>query len=831
MLKRFSIFLGLIWLGNIVQLHAQNSEELLNTWTLLDYKESAVAEVKMPNSVQSIVSKKEEFKRFSNEYESQMAALEDKMWYFETTIDLSENQLQSKQIWLSIEELDANAKVFLNGNLIGEHHTPFVPFERDLKQYKLETGKNTIRIWCMSWLDLGKTLLDETELMFPADNDQTEHKISPVLRKPTYQFGWDFAPKHITTGIHTVPKLIFVEQARIESCKINMNTLSAVKSQLSAEIQMSHQGPYDVKIENLTENEISGEGKIGHQKGVVDFEVVLPKKWWPKGMGAPNLYTFKITVSQDKKVVDTRTITTGLREAELVQAADDFGTSFYFKVNGYQTFARGVNYVPMDVDLSQVTSADYETFFNKLKTTGINMIRVWGGGTYEREDFYTHCDQLGIMVWQDFMFANTTYPDQDWFYESIRTEATYQTKRLAHHPCMIHWNGNNEIDVAWKNWGWQSTYKMNGKTKKRMMTAYENIFKDILPEAVKNNSTSSYTHSSPLSNWGPNGDLKSGSLHYWGVWHGKENMDAYANNVGRFVSEYGFQSYPSDNVLKLYDPGFDGDYQGLQGRQKSYIGNDEIDRQMTHYFGTVAPNNKAYVSQLLQALAMEKAILAHRMKKPQCAGTLMWQGNDCWPGASWSALDCHHNPKAVFGTMQELMNPIQIIEEVHPDFLVLFAVNDSTKNASAKLEVNFYDFDGKLIGTVKETVNLNKATANVLASIPLGTSLKGKTPQEIYAVAALSNSIGVLNERVILFDDPKNLKLKNPSDELNYFVEDGVEMVKSSTFVYAPQFLDTIKETDKMGNEVTLVSGLHMLPGKAYPVKKSAEFKFYLPTP
>ncbi len=827
MLKLQSTFFSLLLLSLVGQLHAQNEELVLQKWDLLDYKEVAVASAEMPASVQSILTKEvPELNRFSNDYESQLEALENRFWYFETSFDLSEAQLTSAEIWLEIEELDAVGELFLNGESIGTHMTPFVPFIRNLKQDKLIQGKNTLRIWCKSWTETGQTLLDEQGYGFPADNDQTEHKISPFFRKPALQFGWDFAPKHITTGIYSVPKLVLVQKAKIQSCLIKMNTLSAVKSQLSAQIQMSQPGDFKVNIQNVTENEKSGEGNFNGETGKVDFEVVIPKKWWPNGMGEPDLYTFEIKVFLGSDLVDSKTVTTGLREAELIREADAFGTSFYFKINGYQAYARGMNYVPMDVDLSQVSSADYDAFFKQLKTTGVNMLRVWGGGSYEREEFYTYCDKQGIMVWQDFMFANTTYPDNEKFYEAVSQEANYQTKRLAHHPCIVHWNGNNEIDVAWKNWGWQSSYKMSGKTKKRMMASYEKLFNEILPAMVEANTSASYTETSPLSNWGPNGDLKSGSLHYWGVWHGKEDIKAYKDNVGRFVSEYGFQSYPSDNVLSLYDPKFNGDYESLKGRQKSYIGDQEISKQMLAYFGEVAPKNKAYVSQLLQALAMEKAILAHRMKKPECAGTLMWQANDCWPGASWSALDHQHNSKAVFGVIQSLMNPVQIIEEVHEDFLVLFAVNDSIKNMSAKLSVVFYDFDGNKIIGIRETANLQKSAANVLASIPLKDKLKDKSRQEVYVVATLSDANGVINERTILLDDPKNLKLK-PAD-LEYYSDNGVEMVKSKTFVYAPQFLGSIKESDKNGDKVTLIKGLHMLPGQGYPVSKNTEFKYYL---
>jgi beta-mannosidase len=281
--------------------------------------------------------------------------------------------------------------------------------------------------------------------------------------------------------------------------------------------------------------------------------IVAPELWWPNGMGEPHLYKYKAVLSDENLQLDSAFVSTGLRSIELVQHPDSVGKSFYFEVNGVPVFVKGANYIPSDNFLPRVSDEKYNQIVEDAKNANMNMLRVWGGGTYEKEIFYRLCDENGIMVWQDFMFAGDMYPGDSLFIENVKQEAVENVTRLRNHSSIVLWCGNNEIDEAWHNWGWQKQYNYSKEDSSKLWKAYLKIFENILPEVVRHKSPGTfYWPSSPSVGWGNQEAYRQGDVHYWEVWWGRAPFVNYEKKIGRFMSEYGFQGLPEMKTIDSF---------------------------------------------------------------------------------------------------------------------------------------------------------------------------------------------------------------------------------------------------------------------------------------
>jgi beta-mannosidase len=369
---------------------------------------------------------------------------------------------------------------------------------------------------------------------------------------------------------------------------------------------------------------------------------------------------------------------------ELVQDADAVGKSFYFKIDGKATYMKGANYIPSDAFLSRVTHKEYEKVILMAKEANMNMLRVWGGGIYEDDYFYDLCDKYGIYVWQDFMFAGTMVPGDKAFFDNVKEEVKYQVKRLRHHPSIVVWCGNNEIDEAFKNWGWQKTFKMNPKDSIRLWHDYKRLFQDSIPKWVKEvDPDRPYVSSSPLLGWGKPASITQGDSHYWGTWWGLEDVEVTLQKTGRFVSEYGMQAMPNYATTERITIEEDRHLYSevLKAHQKAGKGFHKLNSYLQRYFKdttyvkTWSVQDYTYLTQCLQYYSFKNIIGIHRSKAPYNMGTLLWQLNDCWPVASWSITDYYNRqPKAAWYAVKEAYR-----DDVKP-------VVDLTRPINLKLE-------------------------------------------------------------------------------------------------------------------------------------------------
>ena len=350
----------------------------------------------------------------------------------------------------------------------------------------------------------------------------------------------------------------------------------------------------------------------------------------------------------------------------LRQEQDSIGQSFTFYRNGKPIFVKGANWIPVHSFpvLDSANRARYRHLLISAKEAHFNMIRVWGGGIYEPDYFYHLCDSLGIMVWQDFNFSCALYPSDSAFLNNVKAEAEEQVRRIAQHPCVVLWCGNNEVKNGWEDWGWQQQYQWTPEQIATLQHGIDTLFgiNGILANAVKQYDPlhRAYITSSPLFGWGHPECVTHGDSHYWGVWWGEQPFEMYKEKTGRFMSEYGFQSYPDYSTVCRYCPDDQRyiDSPVMKSHQKHGRGLEIIDKAMRQYYGvdsrSLSLEDFCYVSQLLQAWGTGYGIFQHLQQQPHCMGTLFWQLNDCWPVASWSSIDCYGNWKALHYRARDL---------------------------------------------------------------------------------------------------------------------------------------------------------------------------------
>ena len=639
--------------------------------------------------------------------EDSLVWVENKDWVYQTEFNLSTEQLEKKYHTLIFHGMDTYAEVFLNGNRILVADNMFRKWEVQVSDWL--KPQNKLKIYFHSPIKKGQAYLDKLPYQLPTDNDAGEIKVAPVVRKAAFHFGWDWGPRIVTCGIWRPVELLSYDGARIKDMLVhddihygvfeaNEHTHDSLVGRSYARVTA------DVHLEgNPFYSFINTYDDIFHWSSGSDsitqihFTIVDPEYWWPNGLGQQKLYTLRCQLGETGHSAISKKI--GLRKAELIHQPDSLGTSFYFKINGRPIFAKGANYIPQRHFTNSLTRKDYRDLLTTAAESNMNMIRVWGGGIYEEDYFYELCDSLGLMVWQDFMFANTIYPADEAFTDNILAEVRDNIQRLSHHPSIVHWCGNNEIDVAWHNWGWQKKYELKEKHQKILYDNYTKLFNTEIPEILYAELPSAnYSHTSPLSNWGRQENYNHGSMHYWGVFHGEDPFEDYGKNIGRFNSEYGFQSFPNINVIEdfFHPKSFDLEDPLLAHRQKSYKGNRLIYKHLADYYPEpTSLLELSYLSQLAQAKGISMAIRAHRLDQPRCMGTLYWQLNDCWPAVSWSSLDYNGQWRALHYRVKEAYAPIACIVDMSKGKTELVFLNELL--ATEKLNYTILTLKGEML--------------------------------------------------------------------------------------------------------------------------------------
>jgi beta-mannosidase len=635
----------------------------------------------------------------------------EKDWIYRTTFEMDGELLLSEEVELILHGLDTFAEVWLNDHMIRETDNMFRIWRVDAKPYLL-SGENTLVIRFRSPLPPALRARAALPYTLPAGNDRGDPPSRVFVRKAAYHYGWDWGPRFVTSGVWRPVELLAWNGARISDLYASTDSLSEegafltvrmgiLISQEEAErraaggdipISVTLSSPVQafdpVRVESVV-----GPGANDLAAGV---HIPDPRLWWPNGLGEAHLYDVQAEL-QAGRFTDTAHTRLGVRSVELVTEADSMGESFLFRVNGLPVFMKGANVIPLDHFSPRVTVEGYRSLFQDVADANMNMLRVWGGGIYETDLFYDLADEHGILIWQDFMFANGMYPGDSAFLANVRSEVTDQVRRLRGHPSVALWCGNNEIDEGWKNWGWARAYE-NPTDSATVRHAYEALFHRIIPEVLAQEDPGRpYWPSSPSLGWGDPESLNRGDNHYWGVWHGREPFRVFKEKLPRFASEFGFQALPPMRTVEafteegdrdLYDPVF-------IIHQKHPIGNELIADYMEREYPVPRDfRDFAYVSQLLQARGMRTAFEAQRRAMPRTMGTLYWQLNDTWPVVSWSSRDYFGRWKALHFAAKEAFAPVLISGVLEGDSVEIWGISDLMEPRPGTLALELLDFDG-----------------------------------------------------------------------------------------------------------------------------------------
>lgn len=693
------LYLALAFSGACHAGLAQEAQTL--DWEWLHPVSKSVIPAGTSGSVQeALIARGELPDPFYGKNETLFAWIEKYDWELRSVFHVSGKALSCKFLELEFPSVDTYAKIYLNDSLILETENAFHPYRVQIRGLAKE-GANTIRAVFTSPVNYHRRSFDAMTTKLPAPNDVGEIGISSMSRKPQYQFGWDWSLRMNTIGFLKPVVLHVYDGNRIVQTQAETQFIDGNEAVIDLTVLCAVKETRRVNLESRIWGVFRDfELKDGALK--IPTAIKDPILWWPRGHGDPHLYadTWKLTDTTGK-LIDSVQVRFGIRTSEVVQEKDEWGTSFYFRINGKPVFCKGANYIPQDIFPSRITPPRIREMVSQMERSNFNMVRVWGGGFYPDEAFYEACDQAGIMVWQDLMFACAIYPGDESFLGNVSQELGYQVPRIAAHPSVVLFNGNNEVDVAWKNWGFQLKYKISPKTQKEMEDNYVSLFQGLAPRAIDFLSHIPYVHTSPLSNWGKDDFYNHGTQHYWGVWHGKDPIEDFGLKSGRFNAEYGFQSFPEYATLLTFSTPKDWslDSEVMQWHQKSYVGNGMIRKHAEVLYGQAKTFEEfVYHSQLTQAKAVGIAISSHRIGSPRCMGTLYWQLNDCWPAPTWSGIDYYGNWKALQYEVRKDLEDVAVLartEELGNEHY--FLVSDSPRNFETTLRYTISDLSGKIL--------------------------------------------------------------------------------------------------------------------------------------
>ncbi len=747
---------------------------LHSDWTFCQVGDTLWSDAKVPGTIhQDLLNHNRIPNPFYGMNEEAVQWVENEDWMYRTSFVVTEEQLNRDAAVLELDGLDTYADVFLNGALILRSDNMFVGHKVSVKPV-LRKGENRLLIRFRSAVKEALPQWETNGFDYPADNDHSSKRVSIYTRKAPYSYGWDWGIRLATCGIWRPVRLVFSDVARIEDYYVRQASVSASKADVDNRLE----------ITNVTSQPVSALLKVAYHysandtkevqkqielrpgENTVSLPVMIdnPHLWMPNGWGEPSLYKFTASVSVDGVEVASQERQVGLRSIRVVMEDDEHGKSFYFEVNGHPMFAKGANFIPDDALLPNVTTERYKRIFEDVKAANMNMLRVWGGGIYEDDKFYDEADRNGILIWQDFLFACTTYPHDPLFLKRVEAEAEYNIKRLRGHASLAMWCGNNEIYEGVRYWGWKNKYTSEAFAE--MNRGYDVLFRQLLPDMVKRfDSDRFYMHGSPYeANWGRPESWKIADSHNWGTWYGRKPFESFDSEIPRFMSEYGFQAFPEMKTIRTFaeEKDFELESPVMNAHQKATIGNALIKQTMGLYYKVPAKfEDLVYVGLVLQGQGMRHGIEAHRRNRPYCMGSLFWQLNDSWPVVSWSSIDYYGNWKAMQYQSQRAFAPVLINAIKEGDDLCVYLISDELQDrGDVRLTVELMDFDGKSHGKWTHSGKLSANTSMLFLKKRVDEFLSKQDAATSFLRFTLKAKNGAaLADEVFYFAYPKDQKL------------------------------------------------------------------------
>ena len=686
-----------------------------------------------------------------------------KDYVFTRTFDVDEELLAQQHIVLVCEGLDTLAEISINGTFLAKTDNMHRTWKFQAKKL-LHPGKNEIQI------------VFRSVLRFIEDYPYEAHKKinyipcgsmkgNQLLRKAHSMFGWDWGPQTIDAGIFRDIYLQGYSHARIEDIRIHQQHAKNVSVQTS--ITLSESIPGQKLCVELSED---GADKPLQTKlcktnadgvAAVDFVIENPKLWWPNDYGDQPLYIVRTTLlDEDGTSLESITRRIGLRTLTISQEKDEWGNEFAFCVNGVKIFTRGGNYIPDDCLYTRITEKKLDYILESCRRAHFNCVRVWGGGYYPSDAFYDLCDEKGLIVWQDLMYACNVYDVTDAFAENCRQETYDNVRRLRHHASLGLWCGNNEIESAWDHWG---DFQ---KETPYLRADYIRLFEEVLPKAVQEaDGETFYWHSSPSSGgcFDNPDDANRGDTHYWDVWHGQKPFTDYRKYFFRFCSEFGFQSFPCAKTVNSFT--LEDDRNIFSRVMESHQKNDAANGKMLYYLSENLRYPKdlthlLYASQVLQGMAIKYGVDHWRRNRGRCMGTLYWQINDDWPAPSWSSIDYFGRWKALHYMAQKFYAPHAVSMTLEDHRCHVYFSNESFETTEYSLTLSIRDLSGNVLETYETKGNSPAFSAIETAVVDICSWEDQK--DDVFLEAVIHTKDQKVLKDVETLVPYKYLNLKNP---------------------------------------------------------------------
>lgn len=686
-----------------------------------------------------------------------------KDYVFTRTFDVDEELLAQQHIVLVCEGLDTLAEISINGTFLAKTDNMHRTWKFQAKKL-LHPGKNEIQI------------VFRSVLRFIEDYPYEAHKKinyipcgsmkgNQLLRKAHSMFGWDWGPQTIDAGIFRDIYLQGYSHARIEDIRIHQQHAKNVSVQTS--ITLSESVPGQKLCVELSED---GADKPLQTKlcktnadgvAAVDFVIENPKLWWPNDYGDQPLYIVRTTLlDEDGTSLESITRRIGLRTLTISQEKDEWGNEFAFCVNGVKIFTRGGNYIPDDCLYTRITEEKLDYILESCRRAHFNCVRVWGGGYYPSDAFYDLCDEKGLIVWQDLMYACNVYDVTDAFAENCRQETYDNVRRLRHHASLGLWCGNNEIESAWDHWG---DFQ---KETPYLRADYIRLFEEVLPKAVQEaDGETFYWHSSPSSGgcFDNPDDANRGDTHYWDVWHGQKPFTDYRKYFFRFCSEFGFQSFPCAKTVNSFT--LEDDRNIFSRVMESHQKNDAANGKMLYYLSENLRYPKdlthlLYASQVLQGMAIKYGVDHWRRNRGRCMGTLYWQINDDWPAPSWSSIDYFGRWKALHYMAQKFYAPHAVSMTLEDHRCHVYFSNESFETTEYSLTLSIRDLSGNVLETYETKGNSPAFSAIETAVVDICSWEDQK--DDVFLEAVIHTKDQKVLKDVETLVPYKYLNLKNP---------------------------------------------------------------------
>lgn len=686
-----------------------------------------------------------------------------KDYVFTRTFDVDEELLAQQHIVLVCEGLDTLAEISINGTFLAKTDNMHRTWKFQAKKL-LHPGKNEIQI------------VFRSVLRFIEDYPYEAHKKinyipcgsmkgNQLLRKAHSMFGWDWGPQTIDAGIFRDIYLQGYSHARIEDIRIHQQHAKNVSVQTS--ITLSESVPGQKLCVELSED---GADKPLQTKlcktnadgvAAVDFVIENPKLWWPNDYGDQPLYIVRTTLlDEDGTSLESITRRIGLRTLTISQEKDEWGNEFAFCVNGVKIFTRGGNYIPDDCLYTRITEKKLDYILESCRRAHFNCVRVWGGGYYPSDAFYDLCDEKGLIVWQDLMYACNVYDVTDAFAENCRQETYDNVRRLRHHASLGLWCGNNEIESAWDHWG---DFQ---KETPYLRADYIRLFEEVLPKAIQEaDGETFYWHSSPSSGgcFDNPDDANRGDTHYWDVWHGQKPFTDYRKYFFRFCSEFGFQSFPCAKTVNSFT--LEDDRNIFSRVMESHQKNNAANGKMLYYLSENLRYPKdlthlLYASQVLQGMAIKYGVDHWRRNRGRCMGTLYWQINDDWPAPSWSSIDYFGRWKALHYMAQKFYAPHAVSMTLEDHRCHVYFSNESFETTEYSLTLSIRDLSGNVLETYETKGNSPAFSAIETAVVDICSWEDQK--DDVFLEAVIHTKDQKVLKDVETLVPYKYLNLKNP---------------------------------------------------------------------